>query len=197
LAQTQPHHGGSVKTFQTRPWKAVFGDQKVLDMLSKRRGHSFETRPDLAGRPGTGRPGAGTGPGWRKNRGRKNQCDPVTRQDPVKNPVTTRWLFFLLKRRYFDFKKNWPERPGQNPEPGPWTGLGLKTMGAGPSHSTRNSMFFKIIFIIWSNTIMSPNYLHINIKNSIKRQKAHVSNKVILLFQTKWKWHNVVGWKAF
>jgi hypothetical protein len=77
LAQTQPHHGGSVKTFQTRPWKAVFGDQKVLDMLSKRRGHSFETRPGLAGKPGTSRPGAGTGPGWRKNRGRKNQCDPA------------------------------------------------------------------------------------------------------------------------
>ena len=53
LAQTQPHHGGSVKTFQTRPWKAVFGDQKVLDMLSKRRGHSFETRLSLADRPGT------------------------------------------------------------------------------------------------------------------------------------------------
>jgi hypothetical protein len=53
LAQTQPHHGGSVKTFQTRPWKAVFGDQKVLDMLSKRRGHSFETRLSLADRPGS------------------------------------------------------------------------------------------------------------------------------------------------
>jgi hypothetical protein len=37
---------------------------------------------------------------------------------------------FLLKRRRFDLKKltratRWP---GQNPEPGPWTGPGLKTM---------------------------------------------------------------------
>jgi hypothetical protein len=32
------------------------------------------------------------------------------------------FLFFLLKRRHFDLKKNWPGRPGQNQEPGPWTG---------------------------------------------------------------------------
>jgi hypothetical protein len=37
----------------------------------------------------------------------------------------------LLKRRCFDFfikKKNWSERPGQNPEHEPWTEPGLKTM---------------------------------------------------------------------
>jgi len=63
--------------------------------------------------------------------------DPV---DPVKNPVATRWLFFLLKQRRFDFfKKINPGKPvktqwpGQNLEPGPGTGPttepGLKTMG--------------------------------------------------------------------
>ena len=50
------------------------------------------------------RPGAGIGPGWKKNKGRK------TRRDPVANPLT---FFFLLKRCRFDLKKkNWPGRPG-------------------------------------------------------------------------------------
>jgi len=45
----------------------------------------------------------------------------LTLQDLVKNSVATCWFlfFFLLKRRRFDLKKNWPGRPGQNPEPGP------------------------------------------------------------------------------
>jgi hypothetical protein len=39
----------------------------------------------------------------------------LTRQEPVKNPVVTRRLFFLLKRRRFDLKKkltraNWTTR---------------------------------------------------------------------------------------
>jgi len=45
--------------------------------------HNFETRPGLAGRPG-----AGTRPGWKKNRKRKNLA---TRQ----NSVGTRWLLFF------------------------------------------------------------------------------------------------------
>jgi len=45
-------------------------------------------------------PGIGIEPDWRKNRGRKNPEWPswfsgLTRQDPVKNPITTRWLFFF------------------------------------------------------------------------------------------------------
>jgi hypothetical protein len=40
------------------------------------------------------------------------------------------FFFFLLKRRRFDFflKRIDPGELGQNPEPGPWTGPGLKTM---------------------------------------------------------------------
>jgi len=73
--------------------------------------------------------------GWRKNRRRKN---PVWPSDPIRpgqKPVATRWLlFFLLKWRRFDLKKIDPsdpvktQWPSQNPEPGPWTGQGLKTM---------------------------------------------------------------------
>ena len=32
--------------------------------------------------------------------------------DSIKNLVATCWLLFLLKQRRFDFKKNWPWRPG-------------------------------------------------------------------------------------
>ena len=76
--------------------------------------------------PGPGRPGSGTGPSWRKNMERKNPVWPSkirskTRLQPV--------VFFLLKQRRFDFfKKNWLGWPGQNPEPRPWIGPGLKTM---------------------------------------------------------------------
>ena len=58
-----------------------------------------------------GRPGDGTGPGWRKNKERKFRCDPViqlTRQDPVKNSVATRWFFFYFIKTilfWFFFKK--------------------------------------------------------------------------------------------
>jgi hypothetical protein len=48
--------------------------------------------------------------------GQKLDCNPLT-------------FVFLLKRCRFDFfKKKWPGRPGQNPEPEPWTEPGLKTM---------------------------------------------------------------------
>ena len=84
-------------------------------------------------RPG-GQSRAGTGPGWRKNRERKN---PVWLNGlPGKTRLQTYWLlsflFFLLKRRRFDLKKKeltqpirWPR---QNPEPGPWIRPGLKTI---------------------------------------------------------------------
>ena len=91
--------------------------------------------------PGPGRPEAGTGPGWRKNRGRKNSVwpswpgDPVDParpgQDPVANLLNFVFFFFLLKWRRFDLKKQELTRPKPgdpvktwNPEPGP----NLKTM---------------------------------------------------------------------
>jgi hypothetical protein len=103
--------------------------------------HSFETRPGPVGRPGT-RPTRGRNrAGLMKKQGKEKPGWPggstrLTRQDPVTNPLTfVFFLFFLLKRRRFDFFfKNWPGRPGQtrwpgqNPEPGPWTGPGLKTL---------------------------------------------------------------------
>jgi hypothetical protein len=56
----------------------------------------------------------------------------VTWQDPVKNLIATRWLlFFLLKQRRFDLKKKLTRAtrwPNQNPELGPWTRPGLKTI---------------------------------------------------------------------
>ena len=62
-----------------------------------------------------GRSRTGTGPGWRKNRERKNRRDSVggPRQDPVANSLTFIFFVFLLKWRRFDFKKkNWPNRSG-------------------------------------------------------------------------------------
>jgi hypothetical protein len=50
--------------------------------------HSFETRPGPAGRPG-----AGTGSGWRKNKGRKNPAWPGW---PGKTRLQTRWLLFFF-----------------------------------------------------------------------------------------------------
>jgi hypothetical protein len=86
-----------------------------------------------------GQPGAGTGPGWRKNRGRENPVWPgKTRSRPGCKPVDFYFFFvFFTKTMLFRFKtKKELTRPtrwlGQNPEPGPWTGpttgLGLKTM---------------------------------------------------------------------
>jgi len=82
--------------------------------------------------PGPGRPEAGTGPGWRKNRGRKNSVwpswpgDPVDParpgQDPVANLLTFVFCFFT-KMTSFWFKKTRTDStktrwPGQNLEPG-------------------------------------------------------------------------------
>jgi hypothetical protein len=54
--------------------------------------------------PGPGRSGAGTGPGWKKNRVRKNLVWPSkTRSKTWLQPVD--FCFFLLKRRRFDFFK--------------------------------------------------------------------------------------------
>jgi len=100
------------------------------------RDHSFETRPGPAGRPG-----AGTGPSWWKNRGRKNSVWPGwPGQGPVTNPlIFVFFLFFFTKTTSFwFFLKNWSGRPNQtrwpsqNPKPEPWTGPatkpGLKTL---------------------------------------------------------------------
>jgi len=82
---------------------------------------SFETRPDLAGQSGTRIE--------RKKRKGKTQCDPA---DPTRSGCKIVDFFFLLKWCCFDLKKNWPGRPGQtrwpgqNQEPEPWTGPGLK-----------------------------------------------------------------------
>jgi hypothetical protein len=76
-------------------------------------------------------------PGWPGGSTRWPGWPGKTRSRPGDKPVDfCFFLFFLLKRRRFDFffLKNWPGRPGQtrwpgqNPEPGPWTGPGLKTL---------------------------------------------------------------------
>ena len=64
-------------------------------------------KPGPAGRSGT----RGLEPGRveEKKGGKKIRCDPESWPgdpvDQVKNLVATRWFFFLLKRRRFDFKK--------------------------------------------------------------------------------------------
>jgi hypothetical protein len=97
----------------------------------------FETRPGPAGRPG-----AGTRPGWWKNSishdpvwpsgltgdpakpGQKPGCNPLTFFFFTK--TTPFWIFFKIGIDPADpAKTRWP---GQNPEPGPWTGPGSKTL---------------------------------------------------------------------
>ena len=54
-------------------------------------------KPDPARRvdPGSDRLGAGTRPGWRKNRGRKNPMWPGWPGWPGKTQLQTRWFFFF------------------------------------------------------------------------------------------------------
>jgi len=89
-------------------------------------------KPGLARRvdPGLGRPGAGTGPGWRKNGGRKNPAWPS--KTGCKLVDFCFFCFFTKTTSFWFFKKKLTrptQWPGQNPKPGPWTGPGLKTMG--------------------------------------------------------------------
>jgi hypothetical protein len=91
-------------------------------------------------KPGpTGRPGAGTGPGWRKNRERKNPVWPGDPANPVKTRLQTRWILFffvfLLKQYRFDFKNKlarptwWPDQNSKSESwTRPTTGSSLKTM---------------------------------------------------------------------
>ena len=89
--------------------------------------------------PGAGRPGARTGPSWWKNR---ISHDPVWPGRPGKTRLKTRlqhvdfcffyikmtpfWIFLKIEIDPDDPVKTW--WPDQNPEPGPWTGPGLKTL---------------------------------------------------------------------
>jgi hypothetical protein len=66
--------------------------------------------------PLPGRPGAGTGPSWRKKEEEKLGCNPLT--------------FFLLKRCHFDLKKKIIDLGDTviRSKPRPWTGASLKTI---------------------------------------------------------------------
>jgi hypothetical protein len=87
-----------------------------------------------------------TGPGWRKNEGRKNLVG-WPGQNPVANPLTFIFFVFLLKRCRFDLKKNWPNDPvkTQNLNLGPdrilklWSELPWKS---------NNALFFLFLFYI-------------------------------------------------
>jgi len=93
--------------------------------------------------PGPGRPGAGTGPGWWKNcishdpadlagwpgdpakPGQKLSCNSLTFVFFFTKTMPF-WIFFKIGIDSADpVKTRWP---GQNPEPGPWTEPGLKTL---------------------------------------------------------------------
>ena len=111
----------------------------------------FETRPGPEGRPGT-RPTRGWNQAGLMKKlhkpwpGVTRRVDPVTRQNPVKNPVATHWLLFLFLFFFTKTTSFWiffkieidPADPvktrwlDQNLEPGPWIGLatgpGLKTL---------------------------------------------------------------------
>jgi len=103
-------------------------------------------KPGLAGRPGTR--------GWnraglKKKQGKKKLG--VTRLTRSKTRLQPVDFCFFTKMTSFWFKKNWLGRPGQNPEPGPWTRSGLKTMTPGVvgmvSHGAHIDKAYTPIFI--------------------------------------------------
>jgi hypothetical protein len=89
---------------------------------------------------GPSRPGAGTGPGWRKKMGRKNlMWAGWPGQDPVANPLTFDFFFTKMMSFWFFLKKNWPGRPGdpvktQNPGLEPGRVLNLRVTGTGEGY---------------------------------------------------------------
>ena len=86
--------------------------------------HSFETRPGPAGRPGTRLTRGRNRAGLTKKRGKEKpgvtrRVDPVTRQDPVTNPLT--FVFFFTKTTSFwfiFFKELTRPNPVTRPKPG-------------------------------------------------------------------------------
>jgi len=99
---------------------------KIVEPAKRCYMHSFETRSGKSTWDSAD-PGLELGRVEEKIEEGKNRCDPARPDQKLGcNPLT--FVFFLLKRRRFDFKKTWPGRPGQNPEPRFWTGPGLKTM---------------------------------------------------------------------
>jgi hypothetical protein len=78
--------------------------------------------------PGPGRSEAGTEPGWRKNRERKNPVWPggLTQSKTWLQPVD--FCFYWNDVILIFLKKNWSGQPGQNLKSGFWIGSGLKTM---------------------------------------------------------------------
>jgi len=64
--------------------------------------HTFKTQLSSTGRSGIQ---SWNRAGLKKNRGRKNPVWPsgLTWQDPVKNPIVTRWLVFFIKTTSFWF----------------------------------------------------------------------------------------------
>jgi len=100
---------------------------------------------------GPSRPGAGTGPGWRKKMERKNlMWAGWPGQDPVANPLTFDFFFTKTTSFWFFLKKmTRPIRwPGQNPEPGPWTRPGLKPTSDGDKGGV--CLFFWVMSVLLS-----------------------------------------------
>ena len=125
--------------------------------------HIFETRPGPTGRPRTR--------GWnraglkKKREKKKPGVTWLTRRVDLARPgcKLVDFFFFLLKRRRFDFfiKKNWP---GQNLEPGLWTGP-----ATGPS--------LKTMTIILSNIFLKTN---INVKPPANAWKSSEELEILV-----------------
>ena len=97
--------------------------------------YSFETRLGPAGRPGTQLTRGWNRAGLKKKYEKSwpGVTRPTRRVNPAKpgqKPGCNQLIFFYWNDAVLNFFKNrnWPGRPGQNPEPGPWTEPGLKTM---------------------------------------------------------------------
>jgi len=136
-----------VKTWGLRTWEniQVTGQENWPELTLK---YNFKTRFSP-----TGRSGAGTGPGWRKNIRRKNPVWPGDLANPVKNSVATRWVLFFTKTMSFWFfflKKSWPGRSDdpvktQNLSLGPDQPLGVIIFGLVRFLSKKSNQTKKIL----------------------------------------------------
>jgi len=122
-------------------WKRKFYQLKDFpcNLLLHGVNHSFETWFGLVDRFR-----ARIGPGWRKNKERRNSVDPAR---PDQKPGCNSLIFFLLKQCRFDFFKNRidPDDPVTQSKPGIWVLDRAESKNYGVNVSKEKTKLFECI----------------------------------------------------